>query len=86
MDSAPLASERLGEPGRLSLLVAVFLGVSGVLPGRWDGVLSPFVDATDGGFERPALSTSDFFSSSFLRSSSLTRSASVSSDSDFGVC
>lgn len=53
-----------------------------VLPGRCEGVLLPFVDAPDGGFEAPVLSRSDFFSSSFLRSSSFKRSVSESSDSD----
>ena len=84
-DSVPLASERLGEPGRFSLLALVFLDASGALPGRCEGVLLPFVDAPDGGFEAPALSISDFFSSSFLRSSSFRRSVSESSDSDYDL-
>lgn len=46
-DSVPLASERLGEPGRLRELVVDFLSGSLCL-GRPDGVLVPLVEAPDG--------------------------------------
>lgn len=85
-DSAPLASERLGEPGRLSALDGTgFLSGPACFPGRW-GVLVPFVEAPDDGLDGLAFSTSDsavFLSFSFLRSSSFKRSVSVSSDSDY---
>lgn len=85
-DSAPLASDKLGEPGRLSALDdAVFLRGPGFLPARW-GVLVPLVEAPDDCLEGLAFSTSDspgFLSFSFLRSSSFSRSVSVSSDSDY---
>lgn len=88
MDSAPLASDRLGEPGRLSALDdAGFLWGPGFLLGRW-GVLVPLDEAPDDCLEGLAFSTSDsagFLSFSFLRSSSLRRSVSVSSDSDCGA-
>lgn len=84
-DSSPLASDRLGEPGRLRLLVDGFLERFDGLLDLWIGVVLPeeFFAALD--FSRSDavfFSSSSFFrSSSFLRSSSLRSSVSVSSDS-----
>jgi len=89
-DSVPLASERLGEPGRLRELVVDFLSGSLCL-GRPDGVLVPLVEAPDG--RSPvslrwgrSFSAAPFFSSSFFRSSTFKRSVSVSSDSLWVRC
>ncbi len=84
-DSVPLASERLGEPGRFSALVDAFLRGSEAF-GLVEGVLVPFVEAPEGTLLasldfRLSLSEAAFFSPSFLRSSSFRRSVSVSSDS-----
>lgn len=84
-DSVPLASERLGEPGRFRALVDAFLRGSGAF-NLLDGVLVPFVEAPEiillASFDfRLSLSEAAFLSSSFLRSSSFRRSVSVSSDS-----
>ena len=84
MDSLPLASDRLGEPGRFRLLVEGFVKGSDGLLGLGIGVLVP-----EESLEALDFSRSDdvFFSSSFLRSSSFFRSSafkssvSVSSDS-----
>jgi hypothetical protein len=73
LDSLPLASERLGEPGRL---MAFTRSGSPCFSLRPDGVFAPLEDAPDGGFVLPlslALSLGSCFalaSSSFLRSSS----------------
>ncbi len=96
-DSVPLASDILGDPGRLSDEFVVFLDASFGL-GRWEGVFVPFVDAPEEGLSASlplalvsfsfSFSAAAFFSSSFFRSSSfsLSASASVSSDSlCFGV-
>ena len=86
-DSVPLASERLGEPGRFRLEdEEAFLRGAGCLLGRFEGVLVPLDEAPEPeGFEVDfPFSRSEglgFFSSSFLRSASLRRSVSVSSDS-----
>lgn len=83
----PLASERLGEPGRLRFEDDdAFLRGSRCLLGRFEGVLVPLDDAPDPvGFDVDfPFSRSEglgFFSSSFLRSASFSRSVSVSSDS-----
>ena len=82
-DSLPLASERLGEPGRFSEVEEMERwDRSGCLLGRPEGVLVPREEAPDGGL---ALSfgegTSFFSSASFLICSSFRRSASVSDDS-----
>lgn len=66
VDSLPLASERLGEPGRLR--DASFAGCSGCL-GRPVGVFVPLVEAPEGGLSDFALSLS-LFSARALRSSS----------------
>lgn len=78
-DSLPLASDRLGDPGRLRASGSPVFG-------RFKGVLLPFVEVPDGGFSvvSPALPlpfSAAAFSSSFLRSSSFKRSASESSES-----
>jgi hypothetical protein len=85
LDSLPLASERLGDPGRLREEdeTCDFLEGSPCFSLRPDGVLAPMVEAPDAGFS-PSLPLPfcwTFSSSSFLRSSSLRRSASESSDS-----
>jgi len=84
-DSVPLASERLGEPGRLRELEDDFLRGSECL-GRPEGVFVPLEEAPDGTSSPSllfdlSLSDETFFSSSFFRSSSFSRSVSVSSDS-----
>lgn len=89
-DSVPLASERLGEPGRLRELVVDFLRGSLCL-GRPEGVLVPLVEAPDGRSPLSlrsgrSFSVAAFFSSSFFRSSSFRRSVSVSSDSLWVRC
>ena len=66
----PLASEALGEPNRLRDAVD-FLRAS-VCFGRPDGVLAPLVEEEADSFW--------FFSSSAFRSSSLSRSVSLSSE------
>jgi len=80
-DSLPLASELRGDPGRLRLFMdeEILSGLSCFL----EGVLVPFVEASDTTFGLDAFSFSgvDLSSSAFLRSSSLSRSVSVSSDS-----
>lgn len=83
--SVPLASERLGEPGRLRVLGTAFFR-SICLPVALVRALAAFVEVPEecGGNVVFAFSGSDgigFFSSSFLRSSSFRRSVSVSSDS-----
>ena len=86
-DSVPLASERLGEPGRLRLEDEdAFLSGSRCLLGRFEGVLVPLDDAPepegfDVAFPFSGSEGLGFFSSSFLRSASFSRSVSVSSDS-----
>lgn len=86
-DSVPLASERLGEPGRFRLEEEeVFLRGSRCLLGRLEGVLVPLDEVPEPeGFDVAfPFSGSDglgFFSPSFIRSSSFRRSVSVSSDS-----
>ena len=82
-DSLPLASERLGEPGRLREEAdTVRLRGSGCFPGRDEGVLVPLVEAPDGGWGFDLSAAVAFFSSaSFLSCSSLRRSVSVSEDS-----
>ena len=88
VDSVPLISERLGEPGRLRALAEddnPFLVRSVCLLARPDGVFVPFEDAPDWddeGFVLTfSLSDAVFFSSSFLTSSALRRSVSESSSS-----
>lgn len=82
-DSLPLASDMLGEPGRLRLFdEAVLLRDVECLLGRPEGVFAP----EDGleAFAALAFSRSDdvpLRSSSFFRSSSFRRSVPVSSDS-----
>lgn len=80
-DSLPLASECRGEPGRFRLLTdEEFLrGLSCFLEGA-SGALE---ETSDAFFDLDAFSFSgvDLASSAFLRSSSLRRSVSVSSDS-----
>ena len=81
-DSLPLASEILGEPGRLRDLELVEGG--GCLLKRPDGVFVPRVEASEGALDFLAFSWSDalaFLSASFLRSSSFSISVAVSSDS-----
>ena len=81
-DSFPLASEMLGEPGRLRDLELV--EGSGCLLKRPDGVFVPRVEASEGALDFLAFSWSDalaFLSASFLRSSSFSISVAVSSDS-----
>lgn len=85
LDSFPLASERLGEPGRLCERdpEVTFRCGSRCFSLRPDGVLAPFDDDPEGGFV-PSLglafgSCFAFCSSSRLRSSSFARSASESS-------
>jgi hypothetical protein len=82
LDSLPLASERVGDPGRL---IALTRRVSECFSLRPDGVFAPLDDAPDGGLVPSfgllfgscfAFSSS---SASRLRSSSLVRSASESS-------
>jgi hypothetical protein len=88
LDSLPLASERFGEPGRLREELATlegFLSGSPCFSLRPEGVFVPLVEAPDAGFS-PSLPLSfvcacNLASSSFLRSSSLARSVSESSDS-----
>ena len=76
VDSLPLASERLGEPDRLSDEPAdVWLGPC--FSARPDGVFVPCEEVPDG---TPL--TVAFFSSSFLRSSSFRRSVSESSSDE----
>lgn len=82
VDSLPLASDWRGEPGRLRLVVdKEVLRASPCFEGRWEGVLLPFEEVPEEGLGF-ALSFSGFnlLSSAFLRSSSLRRSASVSSE------
>ena len=84
VDSLPLASERLGEPGRLRLLVEGFLEESDGLLGLGIGVLVPeeILDALDFSRSDPVFFSSSFLrSSSFFRSSSFKSPVSVSSDS-----
>lgn len=69
--SVPLASDRLGDPGRLRVADAVLFFNASVCFGRPDGVFVPLVDAPDSFFT---------LSSSACRSSSFNRSASVSSE------
>lgn len=68
----PLASERFGDPGRLrAAACALFSG--SVCLGRPDGVLVPLVDVPEGLSAWLSFrlgSSSDFFCSSFWRSSS----------------
>ena len=82
-DSLPLASERLGEPGRLREEdETVRERGSGCLPGRLEGVFVPREEEPDegGGFVLSA--ALDFLSSSsFLSRSSSSRSASESESS-----
>ena len=82
-DSLPLASERLGEPGRFNEAEDLVGGFrSGGLGGRRVGVLVPLEEAPDGGLPLSFSEGMFFFSSaSFLICSSLRRSASVSDDS-----
>ena len=87
--SVPLASERLGDPGRLSALGAAFFR-SACLPAALARALMAFVDVPGGCCDDVVFpfSGSDgtgFFSSSFLRSSSFKRSVSVSSDSLYAI-
>ena len=78
----------LGQVGGAGAFERVgFFWGPGFLLGRW-GVLVPLDEAPDDCLEGLAFSTSDsagFLSFSFLRSSSLRRSVSVSSDSDCGA-
>ena len=82
-DSLPLASERLGEPGRLrDEEDTVRLRGSGCLPGRAEGVFVPLVEEPDGGWGFDLSVAAAFVSSaSFLSCSSLRRSVSESEDS-----
>lgn len=89
-DSLPLASERLGEPGRLRAWDDDSLSGSLVL-GRFEGVLLPLVEVPEAVFSvvSPALPlpfSAAAFSSSRLRSSSFCFSASESSDSLCDIC
>ncbi len=79
-ESVPLASDRLGEPGRLRLVAAVFRGSECLF--RPDGVFEPFVDAPDGSLLLSLSLCGDLFafSSVFFRSSSFLFSSSVSSE------
>jgi len=77
LDSLPLASERLGEPGRLREEPAAWLRASPCFSARPEGVFVP-VDAPDGGLSPSSLSS---LSSLFFLSSSFCRSVSESSDS-----
>ena len=82
-DSLPLASERLGEPGRLrDVEDTVRLRGSGCLAGRDEGVFVPLVEEPDGGWALALSDAAAFFSSaSFLSCSSFKRSVSESDDS-----
>lgn len=79
-DSVPLASDRLGDPGRFRFAAAFFSGSECLfLP---DGVLVPFVDAPDCSLLLSfsfCWGLSDLFSA-FFRSSSFRFSSSVSSE------
>lgn len=79
--SVPEASERFGDPGRLSARDDDFLERSECL-GRPEGVFVPFEEAPEGKFSLslPFALSVPFRSSSF-RSSSLTRAVSESSES-----
>ena len=84
-DSVPLASDKLGEPGRFRLAPSeAFERDGSFFSARPDGVLVPFVDAPD----LSPFATLALRSSSSLRSaSSLSRSSSESSsslDSEYG--
>lgn len=88
VDSLPLASEMLGEPGRLSEEGGLALG-RGCLVGRPEGVLVPREEAPEEILEVLVFSRSDalgFLASAFLRSSALASSVSVSSDSLCEMC
>ena len=83
-DSLPLASERLGEPGRLREAEEDRWLGSFCFEGRPEGVEVPLVEVPEGGWGSLSLSFSEavfFSSSSFLRCSSFRRSSSESSDS-----
>lgn len=87
-DSLPLASEMLGEPGRLSEESGLGLG-RGCLAGRPEGVFVPREEAPEDILEGLVFSRSEvlaFLASSFLRSSALASSVSVSSDSLYEAC
>lgn len=80
-DSLPLASERLGEPGRLREEEdEVRLRGPECLFSRLEGVLVPFEEEPEGDFSL-GLSPVFFSSASFFSCSSLRRSVSVSDDS-----
>ena len=88
-DSLPLASERLGEPGRLREDEDECCVWSLGLEGRPEGVEVPLVEVPEDGCGGLSLSFSEvafFSSSSFLRSSSFKRSSSESSDSLCSRC
>lgn len=81
VDSLPLASERLGEPGRFNEEEG-FVEGRGCLEGRPEGVLVPREEAPEGFLEGLDFSRSEAALDSSLRlSSSLRRSVSESSDS-----
>lgn len=82
-DSLPLASERLGEPGRFSEVEdAVRLRGSECLLERLEGVFVPLEEEPEGGLSL-GLSPVFFSSASFFACSSFSRSASVS---DASLC
>lgn len=84
LDSLPLASDKLGDPGRLSEAPSPLRESSAFFSERPVGVLVPLEDAPD---LSPPFATlrasSSFF---FLSSSSLSRSSSESSVSDCSAC
>lgn len=88
----PLASERLGEPGRLRALEEGLRRRLGFLVGLREGVFVPLEEESEEGFDGLGFSRSEevvFFPSSvftsFFRSSSFNRSVSVSSDSLYHI-
>ena len=87
VDSLPLASERLGEPGRLSEPEdAVRSRELACLLGRWEGVFVPLVDEPEeGGTFAFSAATAFFSSASFFVCSSFRRSASESEESLYMV-
>ena len=88
-DSLPLASEMLGEPGRVREEGLVEADGRGCLEVRFEGVLVPREEAPDEAFEALGFSRSEAvvaLASSLRRSSALASSVSVSSDSLCGLC